>query len=227
MVWNKTKLCRFHVATYDDLDSEHPGVYIALGAWMNSWCPLFWGAEQKLEQLCGKDLEAVCCDVDTVCLPSAWQSLLRDIKEWIADVDGKCILWLYGSAGPASPIIVFSNRIWSRIHQWVCYWIWNTNLTGCNVLHQKNHKELEKMWSCRPPSLKKDNGIWSDYGRLEKWRAVPCGHKSIVVTNYITLLSPNHLLTKSQDNFLSLYIWLRCVYFLCRSWSLYIGLKIL
>jgi hypothetical protein len=24
----------------------------------------------------------------------------------------------------------------------------------------------DHIWSCRPPSLKKDNGIWSDYGRL-------------------------------------------------------------
>ena len=30
-----------------------------------------------------------------------------------------------------------------------------------------NEENMLHIWSRRPPSLKKDNGIWSDYGRLD------------------------------------------------------------
>jgi hypothetical protein len=48
---------------------------------------------------------------------------------------------------------------------------WNLNLNRkprSGVQPVLNH-----MWSCRPPSLKKNNGIWSDYGRLVL-NSMPC-----------------------------------------------------
>jgi len=34
------------------------------------------------------------------------------------------------------------------------------------VLSHGQNARAHHIWSCRPPSLKKDNGIWYDYGRL-------------------------------------------------------------
>lgn len=76
---------------------------------------VYYITERNLEDLHERDLEAVRCDVDAICLPNTRQTLLRDIKQWVVDVDGRHVLWLCGSAGSGKSTV--ANTIASHFDQ--------------------------------------------------------------------------------------------------------------
>ena len=62
----------------------------------------------------GPDLEAVRCDVDAICLADTRRTLLRDIKQWVANSDGDRVLWIHGGAGTGKSTV--ANTIASQFH---------------------------------------------------------------------------------------------------------------
>jgi hypothetical protein len=67
---------------------------------------------KSLEDIEGANLEGVRCDTHAACLPGTRLSVLQDIMSWVAEPEGKALLWLHGLAGTGKSTI--ANTIASR-----------------------------------------------------------------------------------------------------------------